>query len=72
MYTHINPSIFEYGPHPEWLLDLFADWKEEPAPAPAPKPKQNCPRCGGSGRIPSYSHIKAGECFKCHGSGVRA
>jgi hypothetical protein len=58
-----------------WLIDFFNQtgdaFKPEPAPAPAPAPapKRDCPRCGGSGRIPSYSHIKAGECFRCHGSG---
>jgi hypothetical protein len=29
-----------------------------------------CSRCGGTGRIASYQHIKAGECFKCHGAGT--
>jgi hypothetical protein len=29
-----------------------------------------CSRCGGIGRIASYQHIKAGECFKCHGAGT--
>jgi hypothetical protein len=59
-----------------WLIEMFGqpgdEVEPEPAPAPAPAPKRNCPRCGGSGRIPSYSHIKAGECFKCHGSGLGA
>lgn len=30
----------------------------------------NCPKCMGSGRISAFSHIKAGVCFSCGGSGV--
>ena len=55
-------------------VDLVAEnkrWDALLAATPVEKPKRDCPRCGGSGRIPSYSHIKAGECFKCHGSGHR-
>ena len=29
-----------------------------------------CPRCGGSGYLPQYSHIEHGICFKCNGEGV--
>lgn len=28
-----------------------------------------CPKCGGSGRIPSYLHVAEGLCFRCNGSG---
>lgn len=31
-----------------------------------------CPRCGGQGRISSFSHIKGGECFTCGGTGIRS
>jgi hypothetical protein len=57
----------------DWSKVDFAaknkEWDALLAATPVETPKINCPRCGGSGRIPSYSHIKAGECFKCHGSG---
>lgn len=26
-----------------------------------------CDRCNGTGRLPQFSHIKGGICFKCHG-----
>ena len=29
-----------------------------------------CPRCGGSGYLPQYSHVEHGICFKCNGEGV--
>ena len=29
-----------------------------------------CPRCGGSGYLPQYSHVEHGICFKCGGEGV--
>jgi hypothetical protein len=56
----------------DWLLALF-DASPPPKPtrqktiAVASKPV--CSRCSGTGRIPSFSHIKAGECFRCHGTG---
>ncbi len=28
---------------------------------------QDCPRCGGEGRIPTYSNVQGGVCFKCGG-----
>lgn len=28
-----------------------------------------CPRCGGAGNIPRFSHIHQGICFRCWGSG---
>jgi hypothetical protein len=31
--------------------------------------KHECGRCGGSGRITFYTHILAGVCFACNGSG---
>lgn len=30
-----------------------------------------CGKCGGDGYISSYSHIKAGVCFSCSGTGKR-
>ena len=33
------------------------------------KPVLCCRRCGGKGYLPSFQHIKAGECFTCHGTG---
>lgn len=30
----------------------------------------SCPRCGGSGELPHYSHINAGKCYECNGRGV--
>lgn len=32
----------------------------------------NCPRCGGHGYIWYYTHVEAGVCFQCGGSGRRA
>lgn len=29
----------------------------------------HCPRCMGSGRISCFQHFKAGECFRCGGTG---
>jgi hypothetical protein len=29
-----------------------------------------CPRCGGSGELPIFSHINAGKCYECGGKGV--
>ena len=42
--------------------------------ATPPKPQThpavgNCPRCGGSGKIPHFSHVSGGVCFRCNGSG---
>jgi len=31
---------------------------------------QSCPRCGGSGNIPSYNHVQGGVCFLCFGTGL--
>ena len=31
-----------------------------------------CPKCGGCGKIPHYSHINGGVCYMCSGSGVKA
>lgn len=36
-------------------------------------PKQvTCPRCSGSGVLPEHTHVRAGVCFKCSGSGTVA
>ena len=60
----------------DWLLALFnaspsfvpvAPRQSDIAVSVAAKPA--CSRCSGTGRIPSFSHIKAGECFRCHGTG---
>lgn len=29
-----------------------------------------CPKCGGSGYLPQYTHVEHGICFKCNGEGV--
>ena len=29
-----------------------------------------CPKCGGTGNIPCFSHVEDGVCFLCGGSGV--
>lgn len=34
------------------------------------KETKPCGKCGGSGYIPSYSHIQNGICFKCEGEGI--
>lgn len=58
-----------------WLLELFESMPATEAVAQvatvkAPTTKMVfCPRCGGSGMITSFKHVKGGECFKCHGSG---
>lgn len=28
-----------------------------------------CPRCMGAGRLSAFQHYKAGECFRCGGTG---
>jgi hypothetical protein len=35
----------------------------------ANRPKGNCTRCGGTGHILAYSHVRGGTCLKCDGSG---
>ena len=32
--------------------------------------QRDCPRCGGEGYFPQFSHIKGGMCHRCKGSGV--
>jgi hypothetical protein len=32
---------------------------------------KECPRCGGDGYLPQYSHVEDGVCFLCWGSGYR-
>ena len=61
----------------DWLLALFdaSPPPSEPAAlsAPASPPaaeRPTCSRCSGTGRIPSFSHIKGGECFRCRGTGL--
>lgn len=29
-----------------------------------------CPSCGGSGKLPHFSHIQNGDCFACGGTGT--
>ena len=29
-----------------------------------------CPKCGGYGYIPKYSHVQDGICFRCWGEGI--
>lgn len=29
-----------------------------------------CPNCGGTGKLPHYSHIANGDCFACGGTGA--
>ncbi|MGA4480864.1 hypothetical protein ACPA2N_22160 [Ectopseudomonas hydrolytica] len=36
----------------------------------ADRPKGNCPRCGGTGHIQAFSHVRGGTCLKCGGSGT--
>lgn len=31
--------------------------------------KGNCSRCGGTGYILAYSHVRGGRCLACNGSG---
>lgn len=31
--------------------------------------KGSCPRCGGTGYILAYSHVRGGRCLACDGSG---
>ena len=57
----------------DWLLALF-DASPQPtalaAPASPPAAERpTCSRCSGTGRIPNFSHIKGGECFRCRGTG---
>jgi DnaJ-class molecular chaperone len=58
-----------------WLIALF-DQATVETPYIAQKPAAvikskycTCTRCGGSGQVPQFRHIKGGECFKCKGAG---
>jgi len=31
--------------------------------------RSGCPRCGGSGNLPQFSHVQGGVCFLCGGGG---
>jgi hypothetical protein len=57
----------------DWLVALFTEAASAPVDVPAAKgatpANTSCVRCGGEGRISYYSHIKAGVCFACNGSG---
>ena len=57
----------------DWLLALF-DASPPPTALAAPiaphaAERPTCSRCSGTGRIPNFSHIKGGECFRCRGTG---
>lgn len=57
----------------DWVIALFAEAAANPAApalvvAPITPPKA-CTRCDGAGRLPHFQHVKAGECFACHGTG---
>tara|TARA_R110000868_G_scaffold61494_1_gene186789 strand:+ start:13081 stop:13266 length:186 start_codon:yes stop_codon:yes gene_type:complete len=54
----------------DWLVALFAQVVESPAVI-EPAKRKPCSRCSGSGRLSYYSHVKGGECFACHGTGVK-
>ncbi len=41
--------------------------KAEKAARPVVK---HCPRCSGSGKLPEFRHVAAGECFRCNGTGL--
>lgn len=30
-----------------------------------------CPKCAGTGTLWEFSHVKAGECFSCFGTGIK-
>lgn len=34
------------------------------------KIRVECPRCGGTGRLPEHSNVLNGVCFKCDGAGT--
>lgn len=69
----------------DWLAELFggdevqnraiaeqeaADYAIDCARREAARIAMVCQRCSGKGRLSGYSHIKAGECFRCNGSGI--
>jgi hypothetical protein len=32
--------------------------------------KVKCPRCAGTGNVPSFAHVQNGLCFRCKGTGL--
>jgi DnaJ-class molecular chaperone len=54
----------------QWLIDLFAEGEANQIPYTPPKKRVTCHKCGGTGRLTHYQHIKGGECFACNGRGV--
>lgn len=32
--------------------------------------KVKCPRCNGTGNVPSFAHVQEGICFRCDGTGL--
>lgn len=48
------------------LLVRFANNRHPFSPVAA---TGGCPRCGGTGYLPAFSHVSGGVCFRCGGSG---
>lgn len=69
-------ELFSYVPTPEEIAQAAAQQEVEAQRLASLKAEQHyrethrCPKCGGEGRLPNYSHIKGGECFRCGGTGV--
>jgi DnaJ-class molecular chaperone len=56
-----------------WLISLFEQAEEAPAApiiAPVKIKRCACTRCGGSGLVSQFRHVKGGSCFKCKGTGT--
>lgn len=56
----------------EYLLDEVAELHDvelagDDARIPAGR-SEDCPKCGGLGRIPEFHHIAGGVCFRCNGA----
>ena len=49
---------------------FIAKW-ETPSKAAQARPDRACKRCGGVGRIVTFSHVNDGHCFRCEGTGVK-
>jgi DnaJ-class molecular chaperone len=51
------------------INDFLASEEIKNFKLPAPPKKKPCKRCGGTGKLKQYTHVKNGKCFECNGKG---